>query len=72
MNAFDKIVKDLRAIGISVVPVGELERWFPSQGSHGPDHVARVHEAKLHLDPQEAKVAREFIRQIRDRLLKVK
>jgi hypothetical protein len=43
-----------------VVPVGELERFVPSVGGHGPAWVSEVHRQGLHDDPDN-KPPREFV-----------
>ncbi|MCG3756328.1 ATP-dependent endonuclease [Amycolatopsis sp. Poz14] len=47
-----RVLEKLREIGIFVVPVGELERWFPQViGNHGPGYVTAVLESAAHETP---------------------
>lgn len=52
--------------GVFVVPVGELERWFPEAGSHGTRHVANVFEGRLHEDGDRSREAVNFVRSVLD------
>lgn len=46
-----ELLAQLKAVGLVVVPVGELERFVPSVGGHGPKWVTEVHRRGLHDDP---------------------
>lgn len=63
-----ELLEALSRVGIYVVPVGELERWVPVVGGHGPDWVAAVHESNRHESP-DSEGARAFIRPIAERAL---
>jgi hypothetical protein len=41
---------ELRALGIFLVQVGELERWAPDVPGHGPQWVTEALERRLHED----------------------
>ena len=44
-SAAQRVISYLSSIGIFVVPVGELERWFPDvEASHGEGFVTTVLE----------------------------
>ncbi len=43
-----RLLEVLRAMGVHVVTVGELERWAPAVGGHGPAWVAAALEARVH------------------------
>jgi hypothetical protein len=58
-----ELISMLKDVGIIVVPVGEVERFVPSVGGHGPKWVTAVHDKDLHRDPKNT-VAREFLRDI--------
>lgn len=58
-----ELIGQLREVGLLVVPVGELERFVPTIGGHGPNWVTEVHRAGLHADPSNS-VARDFVNQI--------
>lgn len=49
--ACGRLILALREIGLLVVPVGELERFAPEVGGHGPGWVANVMELGLHAAP---------------------
>ena len=68
MQAARAVLERLSQLGISVVPIGELERWVPSVGGHGPDWVADVHTHRLH-ETVESDPARDFLRPIALRAL---
>ena len=63
-NAFDTMTEELAQQGIFLVPVGELERWFPTVGGHGPAHVSEVHEKGL-IESVEGSNVRAFVHRIR-------
>lgn len=62
-QACARLIDGLRAIGLHVVPVGELERFAPGVAGHGPSWVASVLEQDLHQAP--GRDAVEFVRNIR-------
>ncbi|WP_083998957.1 ATP-dependent nuclease [Actinomadura kijaniata] len=49
--AVERILDYLKSIGIFVVPVGEVERWFPLDVRKGPAYVTEVLERGLHENP---------------------
>lgn len=49
--AAQRLVQALAGLGILVVPVGELERFVPEVGTHGPAWVNSVLAAGLHATP---------------------
>ncbi len=56
------LVAELKQLGLFVLSVGELERFCPSIGGHGPAWVAEVVEKRnLAIDP-ELEEARAFVR----------
>lgn len=56
------------AVGLWIVPVGEIEGFCKSVGGHGPKWVQTVMESKdLKTDP-ELQGARQFITQVWERL----
>lgn len=57
------LLEQLRAIGLMVVPVGELERFVPTIGGHGPKWVTEVHRQGLHDDPSNMP-PREFLSEV--------
>jgi len=60
-EAGTRLLAALRAMGLHVVSVGELERWAPAVGGHGPAWVAAALEAQEH----EATGAHvDFVRQL--------
>jgi ABC-type transporter Mla maintaining outer membrane lipid asymmetry ATPase subunit MlaF len=61
--AYRQLDADLREVGIFVLPVGELERFCPSIGGHGPKWANQVLEKNLKSD-SELEEARKFIRDI--------
>lgn len=61
--AAESLLKALEAVGILVVPVGELERFVPSVSGHGPPWVTEVHNSKLHADVTN-RPPRDFVRKI--------
>lgn len=61
---FDSLYDECSALGLWIVPVGELEGFCRSLGSHGPGFVEKVlEERSLETDP-ELQDAREFIKKI--------
>lgn len=61
---FDQLVTALQKLGLWIVPVGELEGFCKSIGSHGPGFVERVlEERSLETDDELAEL-RNFIHKI--------
>jgi energy-coupling factor transporter ATP-binding protein EcfA2 len=48
VSSAENLLASLKTLGIHVVPVGELERWAPEIGSHGPTWVASALEQGAH------------------------
>ncbi len=67
ITAFDTLLKEMSDQGVFLVWVGELERWFPAVGGHGPAHVSEVHEKGLLEGPEGAEL-RLFVEGIRSYL----
>jgi hypothetical protein len=65
---YDDLVEKCAAVGLWIVPVGELEGFCRSiDGGHGPGFVAKVlEERSLEADP-ELKDARDFVSAIWER-----
>jgi hypothetical protein len=63
-EACSRLLAALAEIGLLVVPVGELERFVPAVGGHGPAWVTGVLEQQLHQNPD--RDAEQFVRSIRD------
>lgn len=59
-QAYERLIATLRDGGIHVVEVGELERFVPSVGSHGPKWVNEALKKDLKNDP-ELESARGFV-----------
>lgn len=47
-QACERLVANLAALRIHLVPVGEMEDFVPTVGDHGPSWVAQVLEQRLH------------------------
>jgi hypothetical protein len=62
-QAFCRLCNNLADQGLFVVEVGELERFVPSVGGHGPAWVNKVLEKNLLTDP-ELDAARKFVRKL--------
>ncbi|MCO5108435.1 MAG: AAA family ATPase [Burkholderiaceae bacterium] len=62
-QAFARLAQALRNIGIHVVEVGELEKFVPSVGMHGPKWVNHALKKDLKNDP-ELGPARDFVRRL--------
>lgn len=60
-RAFRQVDQLLRSHGIYIVPVGELERFIPTVGGHGPDWTSRVLEAYPDLDDEVYADIKSFI-----------
>lgn len=65
VSHFDKLSKNCSAIGLWLVPVGEIEGFCPSiEGGHGPSFVEAVLKQRdLEIDPELEK-ARAFMKRI--------
>lgn len=61
---FDALYETLADVGLWIVPVGELEGFCPSVGSHGPGFVEKVLESYDLQDAAELSEAREFISKV--------
>ena len=61
MKACDRLFHALRKRGVFVLEVGQLERFVPSEGSHGPSWVNTVLKKNL-LTDGELQSAREFVK----------
>jgi len=62
-QAASRLFSALGQIGVFVVPVGELERFVPTESGHGPAWVADVLRRSLKTDP-ELGPAKEFVRKL--------
>lgn len=62
-QAFDRLIQALRGIGVHIVEVGELERFAPSVGNHGPRWVNEALKKDLRADLELA-AAREFVERL--------
>ena len=56
----ERLLANLREVGLFVVEVGELERFAPEVGGHGPTWVNAVHEQGLHANGSLTE-ARDFV-----------
>jgi len=63
MQACNRLCSNLAGYGLFVVEVGELERFVPSVGGHGPAWVNAALEKNLLTDP-ELELARKFVRRL--------
>ncbi len=63
--AYADLTNKLRAIGVFIVDCGELERFAPSVGAHGPGWVTEVLRKDLATD-SELQEAREFVCKVTD------
>ena len=57
---YERLVAALREIGLFVVEVGELERFYPAAGGHGPTWVNEVLTKDLANDSG-LRIARDFV-----------
>jgi len=57
------LLEKLRVVGLFVVECGEVERFAPSVGGHGPSWVAEALKKDLLKDP-ELRAAREFVARV--------
>lgn len=62
-QAFDRLQFKLKAVGLLVLEVGELEGFVKSIGNHGPKWVSDVLSKNLKHDP-ELEIARQFVMQL--------
>jgi hypothetical protein len=60
--AYERLALRLRALNINLVEVGELERFVPTIGSHGPSWVNQVLESRNLAEDKELIAARDFAR----------
>lgn len=60
-RAYRRIDQLLRAHGIYIVPVGELERFIPTVGGHGPEWTNRVLDAYPDLNSEVYANIKQFI-----------
>jgi hypothetical protein len=58
-----RLLDKLREYGLFVVEVGELERFVPEVGGHGPSWVSTVHEEGWHA-AESLTAARSFVREV--------
>lgn len=63
-EAAERLLAALESLGLHVVSVGELERWAPAVGGHGPAWVAAALEAHIH---EATGHHVDFVRQLLDR-----
>lgn len=61
-DAARALVDSLAALGLLIVPIGELERFEPSVPGHGPTWVNEVLARNLHINA--SREASEFVRDI--------
>lgn len=66
-EAASTLIADLISEDILLVPVGELERFVPTMGGHGPTWVNSVLSARLHESP--GREARDFMECIEQRAI---
>lgn len=64
-NDYDTLKESLQKIGIYLVPVGEIENFCRSLGSHGPKFVNKVLTEVPFADPKLDKL-REFVRLVHE------
>ena len=57
---YNCLAAELRRLGLYVVEVGELERFYPAAGGHGPTWVNDVLTKDLKTDP-DLQAARDFV-----------
>ncbi len=62
-QAFERLQTFLKAHGLLVLEVGEIEGFVRSVGNHGPRWVAQALAKDLTADP-ELEIARQFVRQL--------
>jgi len=61
---FDQLHEKCASVGLWIVPVGELEGFCRSVGSHGPGFVEKILEDRNLETDDELKDARDFVRKI--------
>jgi len=66
-DSFRRLIAGLRSLGLFIVPVGELERFAPQIGEHGPKWLSGVLEQGLHRG-EPARAARLFVRDVLESL----
>lgn len=64
-QAAERLLEELRLLGICLIPVGEMEDFIPSVGGHGPAWLSEVLETGLHTGPG-ADGARNFFGSVLD------
>lgn len=62
--AYKRIDQLLRSHGIHIVPVGELERFIPTVGGHGPEWTNRVLDAYPDLNNEVYANIKQFISEL--------
>lgn len=62
--AYKRIDQLLRSHGIHIVPVGELERFIPTVGGHGPEWTNRVLDAYPDLNSEVYANIKQFISEL--------
>lgn len=60
-NNIEALDRELRKLNIFLVPVGELERFLPDVGDHGPTWVSKVLETYPNLDDKVYDKIKHFI-----------
>jgi ABC-type multidrug transport system ATPase subunit len=71
VKQFDKLNDKCAAVGLWIVPVGEIEGFCSSVGVHGPGFVEKVLEERNLETDEELKEAREFVSKIWQRACQV-
>ena len=61
--AYDRLEATLSALGIFVVPEGQIEGFLPTIGAHGPSFV-NLALKKFSVNADEMQSARDFVRRI--------
>lgn len=59
--AFNSLVAACQSVNLFIVPVGELERFVPEEGGHGPAWLNNVLEHHKDFDDEIFKAARDFV-----------
>lgn len=57
---YNALIQDLEKIGIYLVPVGEVEEFYPEMGVHGPRFVNKV-LAEVNLADEKLESLRSFV-----------
>lgn len=68
-RALERLLTELEKLRLFVVPVGELERFEPLTGTHGPKWVSSVLEQYSLADAKELAGARDFVSRVVKSLL---